>query len=222
MTEKEHYSFGRLNPKQRQVVSSFVRGRTVHDVGAGELALSRQLAALGAREVIAIESATKELGLLEYGLPVTVVPLSFKQYGRVARREKAYARAEERTPGGPARPIQVAFLSWPSAEDSKFKARSDYSVLGIVRRAPIVIYLGSNMDGVMCGSRKLYEHLARRRVLAHEPAPHNTLIVYDGLLAAGKSRELLPEETAGLDPDRIYRYAEEYRTVTAKDLIGKP
>jgi hypothetical protein len=224
MQHGETYSFGKLNAAQKQIVSAFVRGRVVHDIGAGEHALSKQLIDLGAREVFAIEAATRLHGRLEYGTPyeaITSIPVSFRQYGRMTKSAKSFARAEGGRPLGPARPIQIAFISWPTPEDSKFKTHSDYSILGLVRRAPIVIYLGSNMDGVMCGSRKLYEHLARRKVLAHEPSPQNTLIVYDGLLPAGKTRELLPEERAGIDVSKVYRYKEAYPTVTAADVLGR-
>lgn len=219
-----HFSFGKLSAAQAEIVSRVVRGRTVHDIGAGEHALSRQLIDLGAREVVAIEAASKQYGRLEYGTPyeaITAVPVSFRQYGRMTKSAKSFARAEGGRPLGPAKPIQIAFVSWPTPEDSKFKTHSDYSILGIVRRAPVVIYLGSNMDGTMCGSRKLYEHLSRRKVLAHEPNKQNTLIVYNGLLPAGKERELLPEELAGIDAGNVYSYGTSYPTVTAAQVLGK-
>lgn len=216
------YSFGSLNARQKDVVREYVRGRVVHDIGAGELVLSKTLIDLGAREVIAIEWASKTRGRLEYGTPyenILVVPTRFGQYDRMAKNARTFAKLEGGKPLGPGRPIDIAFVSWPSPEDSKFRTHSDYSILGLVRRAKIVIYLGKNTDGTMCGSKKLYEHLARRRVLAHEPDRKNSLIVYDGILPAGKERELLPEEIAGLDPGTLYRYDDLYRKVTARELL---
>ena len=93
----------------------------------------------------------------------------------------------------------------------------DYSMLEPVRKAKRVIYLGNNMDGTVCGSPKLYKHLSRRQVLAHAPERRNTLIVYGGLLR-GRQRELLPEERAGIDQSRIYRYDKEYRSLSDKEL----
>lgn len=218
---KEPYSFGHLNDRQAAVVKRFVAGKEVHDLGAGELVLSRKLVDLGARSVFAIDPTIQEPGRLPYPYEnIYAAKTGFKTMGRMERIERRGARAGLLNYG--VRPVRVAFLSWPSPEDSKFRAHSDYSILALVRRAPIVIYLGKNTDGTMCGSTRLYAHFARRTVLAHEPDRKNTLIVYDGLLPAGKERELLPEEVAGLDPKRIYSYAEAYGPhVTASFLMKR-
>lgn len=211
-------SFGKMNAAQQAVVRRFVRGRAVHDLGAGDFILSRCLIDLGAARVFAVERQARHSGILEVGAPyeaVQVVGAGFRALGKVTRHHR---RTGEKLPGAFARP-EVAFVSWPTPEDSKFTSHSDYSLLGYVRRAKVVIYLGSNLDGTMCGSRKLYEHLGRREVLGHEPARRNTLIVYGRLLPLGRSRELLPEERAGIDTTQIYRYAEVYGPV-ADEALG--
>ena len=210
-------SYGRLSPAQVSIVRRVVQGQTVHDLGAGDFLLSRCLIDLGARKVFAIERTAQQGGILEYGTPyegVYVVKASFRGLGQVVRHGR---RAKEPLSEAFRAPA-VALVSWPSAEDSKFTSHSDYSILGYVRRARTVIYLGSNLDGTMCGSRKLYEHLARREVLAHEPARRNTLIVYGRLLPLGRGRELLPEEQAGLDGSRTYRYRDVYGPVKDSEL----
>jgi hypothetical protein len=210
-------SFGRLTKAQEAVVRRFVSGRAVHDLGAGDFFLSRCLIDLGARKVFAIERTAQHGGILEYGTPyedVYVVNASFRGLGQVVRHGRRAGEPLAEAFRAPA----VALVSWPSAEDSKFKSHSDYSILGYVRRARVVVYLGSNLDGTMCGSRKLYEHLARREVLAHEPGRRNTLIVYGRLLPRGRGRELLPEEQAGIDSSQTYRYRDVYGDVKDSDL----
>jgi len=210
-------SFGKLNAKQSTIVRHFVAGRQVLDLGAGDFELSRCLVDLGARKVYAVERSTRHGGVLEVGTPyenITVVAAGLKSLGRVARHKK---RAEE-LPPITHRGIDVALVSWPSPEDSKFSAHADYSLLDPIRRAKVVIYLGSNMDGTVCGSKRLYQHLGRRQVLAHEPDRRNTLIVYGGLLR-GEHRDLLPEERAGIDTTKIYYFKDAYGTVTADDIV---
>lgn len=211
-------SFGKLNAAQSSIVKRFVAGRQVMDLGAGDFELSRCLVDLGASKVYAVERATRHGGILEVGTPyeaVTVVAAGLKSLGRVARHKK---RAEE-LPPVTHRGIDVALVSWPSPEDSKFSAHADYSLLEPIRKARTVIYLGSNVDGTICGSKRLYQHLAKRRVFAHEPDRRNTLIVYGPLLPRGQERELLPEERAGLDTSRVYTFKEAYGTVTADEVL---
>jgi hypothetical protein len=212
-------SFGKLSRAQEAIVRRFVTGRAVHDLGAGDFFLSRCLIDLGARRVFAVERQARHSGILEAGSPyeaVQVVGAGFRALGKVARHHR---RVQDPLPA--AWTPDVAFVSWPTPEDSKFTSHSDYSLLAFVRRAKVVIYLGSNLDGTMCGSRKLYEHLGRREVLAHEPDRRNTLIVYGRLLPRGRGRELLPEERAGIDTTQIYRFRDVYPTVTADDVLGR-
>lgn len=97
-------------------------------------------------------------------------------------------------------PIQTAFVSWPINW-------ADEGLVECVRRASIVIYLGSNMDGSACGATALWEHLSGRIILAHEPERSNTLIVYGPDLV---DRELVPEEFAALNTQRMWGYDELY------------
>lgn len=98
-------------------------------------------------------------------------------------------------------PVETAFVSWPAK----------YNALGLVeilRNAETVIYLGNNFDGVCCGHADLWGHLRMRRVLALEPQPKNTLIVYGEVLL--QPRPLLPEEQAAIDLTRIYRFEDHW------------
>lgn len=47
--------YGRLNERQRKAVSKHIRGKVIHDLGAGDLGLSTELLRLGAAEVYAVD-----------------------------------------------------------------------------------------------------------------------------------------------------------------------
>jgi hypothetical protein len=211
-------SFGKLSPAQQAVVRRFVSGKTVLDLGAGTFELSRCLVDLGAEHVIAVERSTRERGRLEIGTPyerVRVLPSNLSALGRVARR--AGRRGVE--PPASHRRAQVAFVSWPSPSGRMYSPAPDFAILEPVRKAQVVVYLGSNLDGTICGSPTLYQHLARREVLAHEPEKRNTLIVYGKLLPRGRVRERLPEEQAGIDTSKIYYSSKVYRPVDAMEVF---
>ena len=178
-------SHGKLSSAQARIVAAFVEGELVHDLGAGDLELARQLIALGARGVVAVDKNPSQKR----------VPL--------VRQVMSHFHAFEE-------PIEVAFVSWPVNWQ-------DLGIVGLVKRAPLVIYLGTNMDGIACGTGELYWDLSKREVLAHEPHPKNTLIVYGH---RSVTREPLPEEVAGMDPTRLYHFSEMYRAVTADDVLG--
>lgn len=85
-------------------------------------------------------------------------------------------------------PIHTAFISWPVNWDSGL----DH----LVFRSHVIIYLGTNMDGTMCGDRQLWNVLCKREILEHIPDRQNTLIIYG---PEQINRELIPEECAALN-----------------------
>jgi len=82
-------SYGRLSKSQYTALAPFVHGKTVHDIGAGDLTLAGYLLTLGASHIIAIDKnpwkskATKN---------ITVIETYFERYTD---------------------PLDVAFVSWP-------------------------------------------------------------------------------------------------------------
>src|SRR6185295_6166075 len=89
----------------------------------------------------------------------------------------------------------------------------------LVRRANVVIYLGKNTDGTVCGGGGLWCELIQREILSYEPDPKNTLIVYG---PARVGRELRGEEFAACNLERIHRYAEvEKGDSTCKQGVGE-
>jgi hypothetical protein len=172
-------SWGILTPEQQVVVRKFIKGRRVRDYGCGNLYLTLQLLALGARHVEAVDKD-----------PVKVTPY-------LKDRLTFLHRAFSDCPPS----IRTAFVSWPDNRDSGIHIP--------LRDATCIIYLGKNTDGMMCGTRTLWETLRRRRVLAHVPAKENDLIVYG--TAKLTNRRLLPEEFASRTRDRWYSHEELHR-----------
>lgn len=165
--------YGKLNQAQRRAVTPHLVGKTVHDLGAGDLELARECLSLGAGHVVAID---KERNFSLPRAKITKLHMSFAEFND---------------------PAPTVILSWPVNHPA-------HGLLRLVKEAETVVYLGTNTDGMACGTKPLWKHLATRKVLAHVPVRENTLIVYGALL--GKSRKVLPEEYAALNTDEIYSF----------------
>lgn len=141
-------SYGRLSKSQRKTLRKFVRGKIIHDLGAGDLTLSGELLDLGAAEVYAVDKERRHYG------PTADSRLHFKQ-----------ARFHELTS-----PMDLVFLSWPvNAEE--------VGLVPIMKRASTVIYLGCNTGGSMCATPDFFRALLLRELLAYDPHRENSLIV---------------------------------------------
>ena len=105
---------------------------------------------------------------------------------------------------------EVAFVSWPPQWGTD-------GIVKVIERAERIIYLGSNMDGTVCGSYEFWDLVTRRRVLQHVPGRRNTLIIYD---REKEQRKLLPEEFAALNQRKIYSYNELYQPEGTINDIG--
>jgi len=160
--------YGQLNPKQRQLVAKTVKSRTVYDLGAGDLQLSRTLVDLGALKVVAIDKEA---------------PLSWDGEPRIEVRRTYFHDIKD------VEPIEIAFVSWPSNY-------VDWGLINLIGRAQQVIYLGKNTDGTSCGSLPLFEHFKTRELLGHIPTRPNTLLVY-GEQNFKRVSPLVGEEIAG-------------------------
>lgn len=143
-------SYGSLSARQAQVVRRFVTGRVVHDLGAGNLQLARQLVQLGARRVIAVDCNRRPDKLprdIEY------VEASFAQFAKLEA------------------PLDVAFVSWPTQYSTR-------GLVALLRRARRVIYVGVNEGGTVCGSSSFFKEVSQREQLRFLPCPNNDLLVY--------------------------------------------
>lgn len=82
-------------------------------------------------------------------------------------------------------------ISWPENDPEEPEALNQ-----LLRKASVVVYLGKNTDGIVCGSPSLFTGLLPRQVLAYLPSPSNTMIIY-GPCSRGTPK-VYPEEFAGL------------------------
>jgi hypothetical protein len=172
-------TYGKLNKKQIASVRKLVRGRVVHDLGAGNLDLAHVLATMGAKCVIAIDEVS-----------LTPDPV----HAAIVRRVQSFDDVREE--------VDVAFLSWPYNVP-------DAALIDILGRAHTIIYLGKNTDSVACGTPALFELFTRRCVLDYQPDKRNTLIAYRGKRTAREVTVLRGEERAGLmSRERVMTFEE--------------
>lgn len=161
--------FGKLSRAQKKVLKPFVEGRVVYDLGAGTMALSRELVKLGSTQVWAIDKNR----YVSKSTPAKVFPIEsyFEKYT------------------GPM--IDRAFISWPSNNEQTVQG-----LLKITAYAEVLIYLGKCTDGCICATPSFFEVMQKREVLAYAPHRKNTLIVYGPISSV--VREPRGEEIAGL------------------------
>ncbi len=163
--------FGKLSAQQRQALAPFVSGQVVHDLGAGDLRLSRELLKLGAKQVIAVDKEP----MLNPPEGVETLRASFAE---------AHSLLLDT-------PIDVAFLSWPANYNTLIEP--------LLEMAKTVIYLGKNTDGTACGTPRLYRSFLQRELLWSEPHTNNSLIVMGGKIHVDAPRLPTGEELAGLE-----------------------
>lgn len=171
--------YGYLNDKQYETVSKYVRDRHVHDLGAGDMRLSIEIASMGARSVVAVDKEPIESGYQKLSRKVRVVKSLYQDYLGA---------------------IDIAFVSWPSNWETP-------GLLGCLERAQLVIYLGKNTEGTICGTPGFYEHLRRRKLLEYVPVRKNTLIIVGNMLS--RKRAATFEEKAGMDLSKQIPWKEE-------------
>ena len=198
--------YGRLYASQQVALKPFLEGRTVFDLGAGDLVLSHLLVELGAQKVVAIDKDGDydERRYLHVD-PVSGIPEVRNVHAQIEVKTQSFrslvsslvtsefTRWVEGGDGEKGWP-EVVFLSWPlNCEDPHRDA--------LVRAAQVVAYLGKNTDGVACGSAGLFVDLCQRELLAHVPVKSglkgNVLIVVGRTLPSGP-REPVPEEIAAI------------------------
>jgi hypothetical protein len=170
-------AYGRLNAKQRKTLGRFVRGQIVHDFGAGDLELSHELLALGAKRVHAIDQIDRRV----------LAPVLGRHSTRISYKAAYFQDL-------PPTPTDILFLSWP--------INREVGLLPHILVASRVIYLGSNTGGSACGTPGIFEALVRRKLLAYVPDRKNSLVVAGAYLDV--PREPTGEERAGLEMTHAY------------------
>ena len=141
-------SWGSLSVAQAQVVRRHVRGRRVHDLGAGNLLLSHQLIELGARRVVAVDM---HMDFRVQTPGVDFVCSSFRRFKD---------------------PVSVAFVSWPA----QYGTRGLTQILSGATKV-IYLGLNENM-GTVCGGKAFWEAMRKREILHSVECLNNDLFVY--------------------------------------------
>ena len=161
---------GELLPEMEPVIADIVRGMEVYDLGAGDLTYAKRLLQLGADRIVAVDKEG-------------FCPSRFR--GRAIHAVRTYFQDVQVPPGG----IEVAWVSWPCNRPLPGLTR-------LLAASARVIYMGCNTGGSCCGELPLWDHLTRRRILAHVPHMRNSLIVYGDPLPEDERRPLVGEELA--------------------------
>lgn len=86
----------------------------------------------------------------------------------------------------------VAMVSWPTRHWPV--ETEDW-----LQRASTVMYLGSNVNGTICGSEALFFYLRRRHLHAYVPHPRNSLVVVTHHLPV--RRRMTHEEWCGMQEE---------------------
>jgi hypothetical protein len=148
-------TYASFNPAQREAIAQHVRAKIVHDLGAGDLILSRELLDLGARRVYAIDKEDKP---------------SIKPWPRGLHYKQEYFHNLSQTK------MDTIFLSWPINHET--------NLVPLIRGAGTLIYLGCNTGGTACGTPGLFLAMVSRKLLAYVPDPRNSLIIVGESLRA--------------------------------------
>lgn len=161
--------FGKLSETQCEQIRTVVRGRRVHDLGAGDCGHAERLVQWGATEVVAVDKA--EYSDARKGPKISFVRAYFDEYAKT-------------------NPIlDLVFLAWPMNYDSQ-------GLVQLVAGAKTIVYLGKNTDMCMCGTPTLFQYFVCRKLEGYVPDPINTLIVLGKPLT--RMRKPTGEELAGL------------------------
>ena len=160
--------YGKLTSSQETVLSKYVRGQVVTDLGSGDLDLARRLLGLGAKHVRCIDKEPKP---------------HLKRWPANLSYDQAYFHNLKNTA-----PMDVVFLAWPINHQTSLEA--------VIEKAQVVAYLGKNTDGSACGTVGLFQSLIQRELLDYVPDHQNCLVVVGKQLP--EPRRPTGEELAGI------------------------
>ena len=166
------------DPVQRRVFKSFVKQKTVWDMGADNLAMAAMMIAdCDVAHVVAVDrdSGVRQF-LPRFGPRASEI---------ITVRQQWFCNLPFDT-----LEAQVAFIGWPSNFENEI-----YRVVDCPR-VETVIYLGKNSDNLQCGTQNLFNSLRRRELLAYVPRLRNTLIVVGKHLPDGQDRPSAGAEEA--------------------------
>jgi len=164
-----------------EILREYVEGRTVLELGAGNLRDARALLELGARSVHCLDKSP--------------VPDSDRDaLGRDPRLSWQRGYFEEHLYLAPR--YDVLFISYPIMRPLGL------AYMVAPREDQVVVYRGQNLEGTVCGSRAFWQVLSTREVLKASRVGLESLIVYGS--RRDVDRDILLEERGGLDRSKIY------------------
>lgn len=179
-------AYGKLTTAMEHAIDSYVKGKRVFDMGAGDMTHSKQLLKMGAMDVIAIDSnfagqksPDKRIKQFEGNFFGYLTDGEYKSYGHC-----------------------VAFISWPANHKMD-------GLLELLQPFKTIIYLGKNTDGSACAWPGFFREMMLRPVIEHVPFKRNTLIVWgeqDERLFMNPNRKPMLEELAGFDHSKQYNF----------------
>ncbi len=161
--------YGHLTDEMIAAITPLIQGSTVVDLGAGICTKALWLKSLGAASVIAIDRA------------------EMPEVEGIEQWECYFDKAAERLPAE----IDVGFMAWPQ----------NYEVEGLIEilgRCNVVIYLGSNYDGMINGWPGLFDHLTSRELLFDAHIKANSFVI------VGEPLETPREPTIGEQSAHTY------------------
>ena len=172
--------YGHICDNMKDALRPLVAGKTVWDMGAGDLSKSKLLLKLGAKKVCAVDRRHPGNTSLLFVEHSTRIPkgISFvrKSFNEIDASDLS---------------IEVAFVSWPLNCNLP-------GLVSLAMRSETVIYIGCNFNGTQCGFPAFYRHLLHRELVAHVPNKRNVLVAVKGPERASV-RKPTPEEWAAMD-----------------------
>lgn len=174
------FSFGDIDEEQSLAVAEVVNGKTVYDAGAGNLMLSLTVSSMGARKVFAIDKNERTL--------LSPYRQMFKDRDCIEIRNEDF-RETLKYVNERKEKIDVLFVSWP-------ENHLNHALIALMMRSEVVIYLGKNTDGLMCGHPQMFGFLLTLDVIKYIPSKRNTLIIYGKTPFGGRCA--FPEEIAAI------------------------
>jgi hypothetical protein len=147
----------------KAAIKAIVDGRTVYDLGAGDISNALTLLELGAEHVTCVDRNPPPF---RDGLKLAMKP-------GLSWRKRYFAELHSDIIGdGMADLNEVLFISWPVNWMTALDA------LVRLHRDAWIIYVGSNRNGAACGSCEMFFEMTKRDVQVEIQHPRNDLIIY--------------------------------------------
>ena len=167
-------TFGFIAKEFEKPLKEAIKGKTVLDLGAGDLEIAKALLELGAKHIVAVD---RDGFGRKYHPKIDTHHMYFDQFMTMKKRPK----------------WDVLFMSWPCNWDLP-------GVQQLLDVSKKIIIISKCTDGSMCGTPKLWRYLSELEVVWCIPHPKNVLTIYNNKTV--EKRPLTGEEHAGIYEDK--------------------